>query len=101
MKRLPKLTAGPVLAELLSGLRRVRAELRRLVVRVRTQCQLRRIDRDERRAIRDLDWMQRELDCARTNFTLLQGAYTNQRRALYRRLQDTTADRTGGSNAAS
>ncbi|PRF69344.1 hypothetical protein C6Q12_29680 [Burkholderia multivorans] len=101
MNRLPKLAAGPVLAELLSGLRRVRAELRRLIVRVRTQCQLRRLDRDERRAMRDLDWMQRELDAARTNFTLLQGAYANQRRALYRRLQDTAADRTGGTNAAS
>lgn len=101
MKRLPKQTAGPVLIELRSGLRRVRAELRRLVVRVRTQCQLRRIDRDERRAIRDLEWMQRELDSARTNFTLLQGAYSNQRRALYRRLRDTTVDRTESSNAAS
>ncbi|MDN7900130.1 hypothetical protein QZM82_28455 [Burkholderia cepacia] len=101
MKRLPKLTAGPVLAELLSGLRRVRAELRRLVVRVRTQCQLRRIDRDELRAARDLDWMQRELDRTQTNFALLKGAYANQRRALYRRLQDTAVERTGGSNAAS
>ncbi|MBJ9695907.1 hypothetical protein [Burkholderia cenocepacia] len=101
MKRLPNLTAGPVLAELLSGLRRVCAELRRLVVRVRTQCQLHRIDRDELRAARDLDWMRRELDRTQTNFTLLQGAYANQRRALYRRLQDTAVERTGGSNAAS
>ncbi|MGK8195224.1 hypothetical protein [Burkholderia cepacia] len=101
MKRLPSLTAGPVLTELLSGLRRVRAELRRLVVRVRTQRQLRRIDRDELRAARDLDWMQRELDRTQTNFALLQGAYASQRRALYRRLQDTAVEHTGGSNAAS
>ncbi|AIV76443.1 Uncharacterised protein [Burkholderia pseudomallei] len=101
MKRLHDLARGPVLSELLAGLRRIRAEFRRAFVRVTTQCQLRRIERDERRAMHDLAWMERDLHNAKTNFVLLQGAYANRRRALYRRLKDTATDRTGGSNAAS
>ncbi|NTZ82382.1 hypothetical protein FCJ61_04955 [Burkholderia metallica] len=95
-----RLTKGPVVAELLTGMRRIRAECRRLLMRVNVQRQLRRIDQDERRALHDIAWMQRDLDSARDNLARLQVTYANRRRALHRRLRESAPDLTGGGNAA-
>ncbi|VVE55623.1 hypothetical protein PIN31009_04983 [Pandoraea iniqua] len=101
MNRPNRWKRGPVLTEVLAGLQRVAAEARLTAQRVRVHCQLRALERDERRAIRELAWLHREYLNAQANFALIERRCKNQRRALQRRLQETLRDRSGDCDAAS
>ncbi|WP_231409640.1 hypothetical protein [Ralstonia solanacearum] len=100
MKRLAGITQGPVAAELIAGIRRIRAEWQRLRLRVGVQRQLRQLDREEFRAVRDVEWQQEELARAEGNLVRLQAIYAGRRRVLYRRLRETNPEFVEGGNAA-
>ncbi|AST88000.1 hypothetical protein CIG66_17055 [Ralstonia pseudosolanacearum] len=100
MKRLAGITQGPVAAELLAGLRRIRAEWQRLRLRVGVQRQLRQLDREEFHAVRDVEWQQEELARAEGNLARLQAMYAGRRRVLHRRLRETNPDFVERGNAA-
>ncbi|WP_407059083.1 hypothetical protein ACKZDW_13255 [Ralstonia syzygii subsp. celebesensis] len=100
MKHLAGLTQGPVAAELIAGIRRIRAEWQRLRLRVGVQRQLRQLDREEFRAVRDVEWQQEELARAEGNLVRLQTMYAGRRRVLYRRLRETNPEFVEGGNAA-
>lgn len=73
---------NPVTVELRTGFRRISEEFRRLHKRFGIQLCLRRLDRVERRAMREVAWQRRELRKAEENLSQLKFAYENHRRSL-------------------
>ncbi|WP_199031715.1 hypothetical protein [Ralstonia sp. ASV6] len=100
MNRFADITQGPVAAELMAGIRRVRAEWQRLRLRVGVQRQLCLLDREEFRAVRDVEWQMEELARSEANLARLQAMYAGRRRVLYRRLRETNPEFVEGGNAA-
>jgi len=88
--KLKEIIAGsPALVELLAGWQSVRAEVRRVLARVRLQRELTNLDREEERAVHEVEWRQHELTQAAQNLALLQVRYENRRTVLRRRLHAT------------
>ncbi|MDK3025552.1 hypothetical protein QO239_23435 [Cupriavidus taiwanensis] len=77
---------GPVLTEIRAGLSSILAEVRRMVERVHIQCELRGIQRQERRAVREVEWLRNELLQQQRNLDWLQIEYRARRLALAARL---------------
>ena len=96
MKLKQILAGSPAVIELQEGLQRVCAEWRRVCLRVQLQRELTSLDREEERAIYEVEWRQRELHEAEGNLALLQFQYESRRRSLHRRLRDTRPDLAGG-----
>lgn len=78
---------GPVAQEIRVGLTSIAAEVRRVMARVRIHRELRSIEREERRAIREVDWLREELVNQERNLTWLEREYRERRKALNARLQ--------------
>jgi len=86
--KLDTLLAGsPTLLELQRGLRHLRAEWRRVWLRVRLRRELTYLDREEERAVNEVEWRKAELEDAQGNLIRLQVVYANRRAALRRRLE--------------
>lgn len=85
--KLKELIAGsPALVEFVAGLQSVRAEIRRVLTRVRLQRELASLDREEERAVYEVEWRQEDLAKAEQNLVLLQARYEGRRKILHRRL---------------
>ncbi|WP_423197423.1 hypothetical protein DFLDMN_001039 [Cupriavidus sp. H19C3] len=78
---------GPIATELRDAIRRMRAELRRSLERVRIYRQLTAIEREADRAERELAWTRDELEKQEINWTQLQYVHKRDRDALVARLQ--------------
>ena len=83
---------GPVARELRVGLARVGSEVRRMVARVAALRALRAVDREERRASRELAWLRNELEQAEHNWNWLQIEYRQRRDALNTRVNSVAGD---------
>lgn len=77
---------GPVLTEIRAGLGSILAEVRRMIERVNIQCELRGIQRQEKRAVREVEWLRNELVQHQRNLDWLQIEYRARRLALAARL---------------
>lgn len=73
---------GPVARELRGGLTRIGAEIRRTAALVNIRRKLRSIDREERRAIREVDYLRNELLQHERNLEWLLIEYTSARKQL-------------------
>ncbi len=78
---------GPVAQELRAGLCRAAAEIRRMAERVRIHRALRRMDLDEIRAVREVDWLREELVHQERNLSWIEFQNRQQREKLTDRLQ--------------
>lgn len=87
MKLETLLAGSPTLIELQQGLRHLHAEWRRVWLRVRLRRELTYLDREEERAVNEVEWRKAELDDAQGNLIRLQVVYANRRAALRRRLE--------------
>ncbi|MDF9428248.1 hypothetical protein EM868_00325 [Cupriavidus gilardii] len=87
MKLETLLAGSPTLIELRQGLRHLHAEWRRVWLRVRLRRELTYLDREEERAVNEVEWRKAELDDAQGNLIRLQVVYANRRAALRRRLE--------------
>ncbi|NSX04833.1 hypothetical protein [Cupriavidus gilardii] len=77
---------GPVAQEIRAGLSAVAAEVRRMVARVKVHRELRSIDREEARAVREVNWLRDELVNQERNLAWLEREYRDRRKALNARL---------------
>ncbi|QBP09824.1 hypothetical protein [Cupriavidus metallidurans] len=82
----------PVFRELRAGIGRVVAEVRRTLSRIETMRALRALDREEKRASREIDWMRKELDHAEANLVELEQWYRTRRKDLTARLKLLSGD---------
>ena len=79
---------GPVISEVRTGLQRMRVEWQRMVKRVRLQRQLKRIDREEDSAVREVEYQSDTLFKAQANLTGLQASYFHQRFQIIEALRE-------------
>lgn len=80
---------GPVLSEIRTGVQRIHAEWQRMVRRVRLQLRLKRLDREEEDAVREVEYQSDSLFKAQANLAGLQAGYIHQRFELIEALRQT------------
>ncbi|SOZ12055.1 hypothetical protein [Cupriavidus taiwanensis] len=78
---------GPIVREIRAGLASIVAEVRRMVARVSLQCELSGIERQEKRAVREVHWLRHELTQQERNLDWLQIEYRARREVLTARLE--------------
>ncbi|WP_316154752.1 hypothetical protein [Cupriavidus sp. BIC8F] len=77
---------GPVVQEVRASLVRIKAEIRRMLARVAVHRKLRAIDREERRAVCELQYLRHELEQHERSVAWLEIEHRQNRKALLERL---------------